>query len=66
MQSVTDSSYTGTVIVCTSAVAVLNWELGVWKYLCVHGIGAVFRKGAFGVKVMQISCYVYFNFLCWF
>jgi hypothetical protein len=25
MQSVTDSSYTGTVIVCTSAIAVLNY-----------------------------------------
>jgi hypothetical protein len=29
MQSVTDSSYRGTVIVCTLATAVLNWGLGV-------------------------------------
>jgi hypothetical protein len=35
MQSVTDSSYTGTVIVCTSAIAVLNWELG-FGNICVY------------------------------
>jgi hypothetical protein len=35
MQSVTDSSYTGTVIVCTSAIAVLNWELG-FGNICVN------------------------------
>jgi hypothetical protein len=35
MQSVTESSYTGTVIVCTSAIAVLYWGLG-FGNICVY------------------------------
>jgi hypothetical protein len=41
MQSVTDSSYTGTVIVCTSAIAVLNWGLdfgNICLYMVLGGL----------------------------
>jgi hypothetical protein len=48
MQSVTDSSYTGTVIVCTSAIAVLNWELG-FGNICVHMALGKLLEGEFWV-----------------
>jgi hypothetical protein len=61
-----ESSYTGTEIVYTSAIAVLNWKL-VFKDICVYmTLEEMFEKRVLGLGEIHISCYVHiFNFLQW-
>jgi hypothetical protein len=61
MQSGTDSSYTGTVIVCTSAIAVLNWELGFGNVCVYMALGELLERGIWVLRIYVV--HVMYKFL---